>query len=143
MTSTAEGGGLRLGRLAVTAPDAALRRDRLAVRVALVTGAIFVIAGLAKFVLYGWELHAFRRFGLPAPEALVLLIGVLEVAGGALLLLRRAVAPVSLVLAVIMAVASADSGVAHGDVIPSLTLAPILLVALVFLLARCLRSVLD
>jgi uncharacterized membrane protein YphA (DoxX/SURF4 family) len=101
-----------------------------------VTGAIFVIAGLAKFVFYGWELDAFRRFGLPAPEAFVVVAGVVETVGGALLLARRYVAPTAAVLAVTMAVAVGVSGFGAGDVIPSLTLAPALLVAMLVLLVR-------
>jgi uncharacterized membrane protein YjgN (DUF898 family) len=54
--------------------------------------------------------------------------------------MRRLVAPVALLLAVTMVVAVAASGIGHGDVIPSLTLAPALLVAMVFLLVRGLRS---
>lgn len=126
----------RLGRLAARG-DAAVRRDHTANIVALVSGAIFVVAGMAKFVAYGWELDAFRRFGLPAPELFVVLAGVFEVAGGVLLLRRRLVAPSALILAVTMAVATIVSGFGAGDVIPSLTLAPALLVAMVFLLARC------
>jgi hypothetical protein len=38
-----------------------------------------------------------------------------------------------------MVVAIGASGIGHGDVIPSLTLAPALLLALVFVLARALR----
>ncbi len=99
-------------------------------------GAIFVVAGLAKFVAYGWELDAFKRFGLPAPEGFVIAAGVLETVGGLLLIRRRFVVPVALVLAATMAVAVAVSGFGAGDVIPSLTLAPALLVAMVFLLVR-------
>lgn len=104
--------------------------------VALVTGAVFVVAGLAKFVAYGWELDAFKRFGLPVPEAFVILAGVLEVGGGVLLLARRFVFPSALLLAITMAVAVVVSGFGAGDVIPSLTLAPALLMAMVFLLVR-------
>jgi hypothetical protein len=39
-----------------------------------------------------------------------------------------------------MAVAIGASGIGHGDVIPSLTLAPMLLVALIFLLVRALSA---
>jgi hypothetical protein len=120
MSSVGATGGRRLLRLTVGRADAALRRDRTAQRVALVSGGIFVVAGLVKFVFHGWELHAFRSFGLPAPQALVILAGALETAGGVLLLLRRFVAPVAAVLAVTMAVAVAASGIGHGDVIPSL-----------------------
>jgi uncharacterized membrane protein YphA (DoxX/SURF4 family) len=110
--------------------------DRAADRVALVCGAIFVVAGLVKFVAHGWELDAFRRFGLPAPDALVIVAGVVEMGGGALLLARRLVVPTAAVLAVTMTVAVVVSGFGAGDVIPSLTLAPALLAAMLFLLAR-------
>lgn len=124
--------------LLISEPDAAVRRDRLATRVAILTGVIFVLAGLVKFVLHGWELRAFRTFGLPWPAALEILAGVLETAGGVLLALRLLVAPVALLLAITMVVAIGASGIGHHDTIPSLTLAPLLLGAMVFLLARAL-----
>ncbi|MEA2420987.1 MAG: hypothetical protein QOF55_86 [Thermoleophilaceae bacterium] len=117
-----------------------MREDRPASAVALVCGAIFVVAGLVKFVAYGWELDAFRRFGLPAPEAFVVLAGIVETVGGVLLLRRSFVMPVAAVLAVTMTVAVVVSGFGAGDVIPSLTLAPALLAAMVFLLVRGARA---
>jgi uncharacterized membrane protein YphA (DoxX/SURF4 family) len=104
--------------------------------VAMITGVIFVFAGLVKFVFHHWELHAFRSFGLPWPSALEIFAGVLEMAGGVLLVARRLLVPVAVLLAVTMIVAIASSGIGHGDVIPSLTLAPALLVATLYLLAR-------
>jgi uncharacterized membrane protein YphA (DoxX/SURF4 family) len=104
------------------------------VTLARITGAIFVVAGLVKFVLYGWELDAFRRFGLPAPEAFVVLAGVVETVGGGLLIARRYVPQTATVLAAAMAVAIVVSGIGAGDVIPSLTLAPALLAATVVLI---------
>ena len=104
--------------------------------VAVVTGIAFVIAGLPKFLAFDWELDAFVRFGLPAPEVWVIVAGVVEIGGGLLLIARRHVAPVALVLAVTMAVAIAVSGVKEGDVIPSLTVAPVLLAACVYLLVK-------
>ena len=101
---------------------------------AVVAGVIFIFAGLVKFVFHGWELHAFRSFGLPWPSALEILAGVVEIVGGALLILRRFIVPVALLLSATMAVAIGASGVGHGDVIPSLTLAPALLGAMAFLL---------
>ncbi len=108
---------------------------------AIASGVIFFFAGLVKFVFHHWELHAFRTFGLPFPSALEILAGVLEMAGGVLLVLRRRVVPTALVLAVTMVVAIAYSGIGHGDVIPSLTLAPALLAAMLYLLARARREV--
>jgi uncharacterized membrane protein YphA (DoxX/SURF4 family) len=122
--------------LAVGERDLALRRDRLASRTAVLTGVIFIFAGLVKFAFHHWELKAFRAFGLPWPGALEILAGILETAGGVLLTMRRFVVPAASLLAVTMAVAVAASGIGHGDVIPSLTLAPALLVAMVFLLVR-------
>jgi len=115
------------------------RHDPVATKVAILTGVIFVFAGLVKFVFHAWELHAFRTFGLPWPSALEIFAGVLETAGGVLLAMRLVVAPVALALAITMIVAIAASGIGHDDVIPSLTLAPALLVAMLFLLARALR----
>ena len=100
------------------------------------TGVVFVIAGLPKFVAYGWEHDAFVRFGLPQAWAWVIAAGVIEIVGGVLLLRARWVRPTAFLLAVTMAVAVAVSGIKEGDVIPSLTLAPLLLVACVYLMVR-------
>jgi uncharacterized membrane protein YphA (DoxX/SURF4 family) len=116
-----------------------VRRDPAATRVAILTGVVFIPAGLVKFAFHHWELHAFEEFGLPWPSALELLAGVLETAGGALLIARRFVVPVSVLLAATMLVAIGASGIGHGDVIPSLTLAPALLFALIFILVRAVR----
>jgi uncharacterized membrane protein YphA (DoxX/SURF4 family) len=121
------------------APDERVRRDRRASWVALTAGAIFVVAGLVKFAFHHWELDAFRSFGLPWPGALEIFAGVLETLGGALLALRRCVVPTAALLAVTMIVAIVSSGIGHGDVIPSLTLAPALLVMMLYLLVRGLR----
>jgi uncharacterized membrane protein YphA (DoxX/SURF4 family) len=120
----------------VSGPDALIRGHRHAARVTTLTGVIFVFAGLVKFVFHHWELHAFRSFGLPWPAALEIVAGLLETVGGVLLVVRRFTAPVAVLLAVTMIVAIASSGVGHGDVIPSLTLAPALLVATLYILAR-------
>jgi len=119
----------------ISAPDQLVRSDRTARLVAILTGIIFVVAGLVKFVFHHWELDAFRSFGLPWPSALEILAGVLEVGGGLMLLWRRYVVPTAVLLAVTMVVAIGASGIGHGDVIPSLTLAPALLVAMIYLLA--------
>jgi uncharacterized membrane protein YphA (DoxX/SURF4 family) len=119
-------------------PDAIVRHDRGLTRTALAAGAIFIVAGLVKFVFHHWELHAFQSFGLPWPSALEIFAGVVETLGGVLLMARRAVAPVAVLLSVTMIVAIVSSGIDHGDVIPSLTLAPALLLAMLYLLARTL-----
>ncbi len=124
----------------ISSPDSALRRDRTGAKVAVITGAIFIVAGLVKFVFHGWELSAFRAFGLPWPAALEIFAGVLETVGGVLLVARLVVVPVAVLLGVTMLIAIAASGIGHGDVIPSLTLAPALLLALTWLIARALNG---
>ncbi len=127
------------GRRLVTMPDDRVRRDLTASRVAVITGVIFVFAGLVKFVFHAWELRAFRAFGLPWPGAFEIVAGVLEVGGGALLIARSLVVPISGLLAATMVVAIGASGIGHGDVVPSLTLAPALLGSLVWLMGRTAR----
>lgn len=103
-------------------------------RVAVVCGLIFVPAGLVKFVFYHWELHAFQDFGVPAASVMEPLVGLLEIFGGLLLVRRVLVVPAALVLAVIMSVAFIVGGIIHGSPIPSDTLAPALLVAMIYLI---------
>ena len=123
-------------RAVVQTPDQVVQRDRTLTQVAIASGVIFFFAGLVKFVFHHWELHAFESFGLPFPSALEILAGVLETLGGVLLVLRRWVVPTALALSATMIVAIISSGIGHGDVIPSLTLAPALLLAMLYLLAR-------
>ncbi len=105
-------------------------------RVAFVTGVIFVIAGLPKLLAFDWELSVFVALGLPKPEVWVIAAGVIEIAGGALLIARRAITAAALMLGTTMAVAIVVSGIGHGDIVPSLTLAPALLAACVYLVVK-------
>jgi uncharacterized membrane protein YphA (DoxX/SURF4 family) len=123
----------RLGHDLISAPDARVSGERVTRWVAILTGVTLFVAGLVKFVFHHWELHAFRSFGLPWPSALEIFAGVLETVGGILLALRRAVVPAATLLGVTMVVAIISSGIGHGDVVPSLTLAPALLLATLFL----------
>jgi uncharacterized membrane protein YphA (DoxX/SURF4 family) len=122
-------------------------RDRLRSldprRVAFICGVIFVPAGLVKFVFYHWELHAFRDFGIPASTVMEPLVGLLETVGGVLLIRGVLVVPTAFVLAVIMLVAFVAGGIIHGSPIPSDTLAPALLVAMVYLMRAGLRAPLS
>jgi putative oxidoreductase len=110
--------------------------DRWTTPVRLLAGLAFVIAGIPKFAAHDWEARAFDSFGLPWPHALVILIGVIEIAGGVLLLCDRLTRPTALVLAAVMVGAIVFSGIGHGDIVPSLTVAPLLLAAMLFLLSR-------
>ena len=105
-------------------------------RVSVVTGVVLVLAGLPKLLAFHWELAIFTELGLPRPWIWVLAAGLIEIVGGALLVARRAVAPAAVVLGGTMAVAIAVSGIGHGDVVPSLTVAPALLAACIYLVVN-------
>lgn len=107
--------------------------DPFARRLSILTGVVFVIAAIPKFALFGFELDQFKRFGLPFPEALVIVAGVVELAGGVALMRRQLVVPALALLVSTMLVAIVFSGVLQGDVVPSLTVAPALLLAMVVL----------
>jgi uncharacterized membrane protein YphA (DoxX/SURF4 family) len=69
----------------------------------------------------------------PAPETFVIVIGVIELAGGLLLIIGVFTRPAALVLAADMLGAIVVSGIAKGELV-SLTLAPAELVAMLVLL---------
>jgi uncharacterized membrane protein YphA (DoxX/SURF4 family) len=62
------------------------------------------------------------------------LVGALETVGGVLLARGVLLVPTAFVLAVIMFVAFLAGGILHGSPIPSDTLAPALLVAMIYLI---------
>jgi uncharacterized membrane protein YphA (DoxX/SURF4 family) len=101
--------------------------------VRLVSGVVFVAFGAGKFVNHSSELASFRSYDLPTPEVFVIVVGVIELVGGALLIANRFVKPAAVVLAADMVGAIVVSGIAKGELI-SLTLAPALLLAMVALL---------
>jgi putative oxidoreductase len=89
----------------------------------VVGGGLFVVFGIGKFVNHASEVASFTDYGLPAPDAFVYAIGVIEIVGGLLLIVGLATRPAALVLAGDMVGAIVVSGIALGEVI-SLTLAP-------------------
>jgi putative oxidoreductase len=97
-------------------------------------GVVFLAFGIGKFTSHASELASFKSYGLPFPEVFVYAIGVLEVVGGALLVLGVLTRLVALALAGDMVGAIAVSGIAKGEII-SLTLAPALLVTMCLLMA--------
>jgi putative oxidoreductase len=94
---------------------------------------VFVVFGIGKFVNHGSELASFKAYGLPAPEAFVIVIGVIELVGGLLLIGGLFTRPAAIVLAGDMIGAIVVSGLAKGELI-SLTLAPAELLAMLVLL---------
>jgi putative oxidoreductase len=109
------------------------RREQILLALRLLSGSVFVVFGIGKFVNHASELASFKTYGLPAPEAFVVVIGVVELVGGLLLITGVLVRPAALVLAGDMVGAIIVSGIAKGEVI-SLTLAPAELVAMLALL---------
>ena len=99
----------------------------------LASGAGFVVFGVGKFSDHGSEVDSFETYGLPSPDAFVYAIGLIEVVGGLLLLAGIATRLAAAVLAGDMAGAIVVSGIGEGEII-SLTLAPVLLIAMVFLI---------
>ena len=110
------------------------RRARALGLLRIAAGLVFLAFGIGKFTSHASELASFKSYGLPFPEVFVYAIGVLEVAGGALLVLGLHARLVALPLAGDMVGAIAVSGVAKGEVV-SLTLAPALLVVLCLVMA--------
>ena len=101
--------------------------------VRLLAGTTFAISGTPKFFAHGWEAGHFRTYGLPLPDAFVYLIGTIEILGGLALIAGIAVRPVALLLGAVMVGAIVTSGIGQGEWIPSLTVAPALLIATVYL----------
>ena len=110
-----------------------MSRDRVLLVLRLLSGGVFVVFGIGKFVNHGSELASFKSYGLPAPEAFVVAIGLIELVGGLLLMAGVLTRPAALVLAGDMIGAIVVSGIAKGELI-SLTLAPAELAAMVALL---------
>ena len=110
-----------------------MSRDRALLGLRLLSGGVFVVFGIGKFVNHASELASFKSYGLPAPDAFVIVIGVIELVGGLLLIIGVLTRPAALVLAGDMIGAIVVSGIAKGEII-SLTLAPAALVAMLVLL---------
>ena len=103
----------------------------LAVRLA--AGAVFLAFSVGKFARHGAEAAALDRYGIPYPDQLTSLVGLLEAGGGLLLVSGRLTRPAALALAGNMAVAIVTAGRVEGGPV-HLGLAPALLAAMLFLL---------
>jgi uncharacterized membrane protein YphA (DoxX/SURF4 family) len=98
-----------------------------------VAAGIFLGFGVTKFAKHAAELASFRHYPLPAPGLFVYLVGALEIGGGLLLAAGLLTRLAALALAADMVGAVVVSGLARGEVI-SLTLAPLLLIAMIILI---------
>ena len=100
--------------------------------VRVVSGLFFVSVGLGKFLDYSKEVDDFRSYEVPWAEVAVPLVGVLEVVGGALLVVGFLVRPVALLLALNMVGALATAGRVEGGSF-HLVYGPALLMLMLFL----------
>ncbi len=110
-----------------------LEAGRWAIAIRWAAAIVFVVFGAGKFVNHASELASFRQYSLPAPGALVYLIGAVELGGGLLLGTGLLVRVAAVVLAIDMIGAIVVSGLGQGEYV-SLTLAPALLLAMIFLI---------
>jgi putative oxidoreductase len=106
---------------------------RLARAIRWTAAIVFVVFGAGKFVNHASELASFRHYSLPAPQASVYAVGVLEIAGGLLLASGVLVRVAAVALGADMLGAIAVSGIQRGEAV-SLTLAPLLLAAMIYLI---------
>ncbi len=112
---------------------APLAWGRLALLIRLVAGAIFLGFSIGKFIRHGAESAALDRYGLPYPDAFTYGVGVLEIVGGAMLVLGLGTRVAALALACDMVGAIATAGRIEGGPV-HLGLAPMLLVMMLLVL---------
>ena len=109
------------------------RRGAAAALARVAAGAVFVVFGIGKFSQHATEVESFRTYGLPSPDAFVYAIGVLEIAGGLMLIAGFLTRFAALALAGDMVGAIVVSGIKEGEIV-SVTLAPAQLVVMLVLL---------
>jgi putative oxidoreductase len=95
-----------------SAAQPALARTYLAFAVALV----FLAAGTSKLIDHHEAVQDFTRWGLPAPGALSIAVGLFEIAAAALLMAGTATRAVAVALAVEMMLALIVAGPVDGGV---------------------------
>jgi putative oxidoreductase len=100
--------------------------------VRVTTGVLFVVFSIGKFSDHAREVADFDHYGIPAPEVTTYLVGVLELVGGALLVVGLLTRPAAFALACNMVGAIATAGRVDGGTF-HLGVAPTLLVATSFL----------
>jgi putative oxidoreductase len=118
-----------LDRIFAPTPAAA---SHLATAIRLGAGGIFIGFGLSKFTKHAHEARSFARYGLPEPSVFAYATGTLELTLGIALLLGLLARLTALGLAGNMVGAIATGGRVDGGFV-NLVLAPILLVAMLFL----------
>lgn len=100
--------------------------------VRVVTGVLFVLFSLGKFVDHAQESADFDHYGIPAPEVATVLVGTLELLGGVLLIIGLVTRPAAALLAANLVGAIATAGRVDGGTF-HLGVGPAMLVAMLFL----------
>lgn len=121
-----------LGRLLIAGPSVGPQATVVWLA-RLAAAAVFAIFGVAKFTDHAAEVASFESYGLPAPDAFVYAIGVLEIGGAVLLAVGLLTRLAALMLAGDMIAALIIAGIGEGELI-SLTIAPALLMVMLFVL---------
>jgi uncharacterized membrane protein YphA (DoxX/SURF4 family) len=83
---------------------------------AFALGIVFLATGSSKLIDHSAAVADFDRWGLPAPSALTIAVGIFELCAAALLMANIATRRVALVLACEMAAAFAIAGRVDGGV---------------------------
>ncbi len=100
--------------------------------VRVVTGGLFMMFSVGKFVDHAQESSDFDRYGIPVPDVATYLVGTLELVCGVLLVVGFLTRPAALLLAGDMIGAIATAGRVDGGSF-HLGVAPTMLVAMLFL----------
>jgi uncharacterized membrane protein YphA (DoxX/SURF4 family) len=101
----------------------------------LVPAGVFLLFGADEFVNHMRNARSFALYGLPDPSAFSYAVGSLEIVGALALLSGFALLTAAVALAGDMVGAIVVSGIALGELV-SLTLAPVMLAAMLTLIAR-------
>ncbi len=107
--------------------------SRIALAARVAAGAVFLGFSLGKFVRHGAEAAALDRYGLPFPDAFTYAVGVVELAGGAMLVLGLGTRLAAVALACDMIGAITTAGRIEGGPV-HLGLAPVLLAIMLLVL---------
>jgi putative oxidoreductase len=124
---------MALARRLLLGSRAPLGWGRFALAARLVAGATFLGFSIGKFIRHEAESAALDRYGLPFPDTFTYAVGVVELAGGAMLVLGLGTRLAALALACDMVGAITTAGRIEGGPV-HLGLAPALLLMMLLVL---------
>lgn len=89
----------------------AARDSRPVTAIRAITGSVFVVSGLLKFLYENQGVGRFTKIGLPSPALMAQFVGTVEIAGGMLLIVGLLTRVAALPLAIDMVIAIATTKV--------------------------------